>query len=102
MKRAIWTLTSMLAVWISGATARSSVLIDTGFSGLRIGDEPADVLLRDTADRQQLDHLALIRGRDKFLPPGATRYARHFDHSYLLKNPSTASSIAFFNRVHPT
>ena len=52
-------------------------------SGLRVADEPADVLLRDPPSRQKRDQVAVIRGRDKFLPPGATRYARHFDHSYL-------------------
>jgi hypothetical protein len=49
---------------------------------LRVADELADVLLRDPSTGQQLEQVA-VRGRDKFLPPGATRYARHFDHSYL-------------------
>jgi hypothetical protein len=28
----------------------------------------------------------VIWGRDKFLPPGATHYARHLDHLYAVKN----------------
>ena len=37
----------------------------------------SDVLLRDPPGRQKLDQVAVIRGRDKSLPPGATCYARH-------------------------
>jgi hypothetical protein len=55
-------------------------------SGLRVADEPADVLLRDPPSRQKRDQVAVIRGRDKFLPTGATRYARHFDHLLFVKN----------------
>ena len=42
-------------------------------SGLRVADELADVLLRDPSTGQKLDQVAVIWGRDKFLPPGATR-----------------------------
>jgi hypothetical protein len=54
--------------------------------GLRVADEPADVLLGDPPTRQKRDHLALIRSRDKFLPPGATGYARHFDTFFEKKS----------------
>jgi hypothetical protein len=52
-------------------------------SGLRVADELADVLLRDPPSRQKFDQVAVNWGRDKFLPPGATRYARHFDHLFV-------------------
>ena len=48
-----------------------------------VADELADVLLRDPPSHQKFDQVAVNWGRHKFLPPGATRYARHFDHSYL-------------------
>src|SRR5262244_3052235 len=95
-KRAIWQANSTLPVWISVKNARRRVLADTGLPvcGLRMSWR--DVLLRDPPSRQKLDQVAVIRGRDKSLPPGATRYARHFDHSYLKKIPSIGSSFGCF------
>src|SRR5262249_55047026 len=57
----------------------------------------SDVLLRDPPGRQKLDQVAVIRGRDKSLPPGATRYARHFDHSPICKKSFDMSSFARVN-----
>ena len=57
----------------------------------------SDVLLRDPPGRQKLDQVAVIRGRDKSLPPGATRYARHFDHTPICKKSFDMSSFARVN-----
>src|SRR5262249_34115808 len=68
-KRAIWQANSTLA--------RAGGSWPTPAFRSRVADELADVLLRDPPGRQKLDQVAVFRGRNKSLPPGATCYARH-------------------------